>query len=515
MAEGTITKRLSGVLNELEAEFENPALTLFNRQDFLRLIEELRCLGSSSRTPSVLAELFRMFDTFGIKYEKGQPVEYYAKIVEAAELPNAGDLEVRMFRAMYAKFDKYPLPQEYMTRVVDKFSNAEDEWHGDTLRLRILKQFIKYGDYLRGAGFGGHLEIKNYVKPRISGKITAAAVCQYLNDDIFDRLETANKEQKKPDGKFGLIKLADDLAAGKFRTGGATKRGLYMFAMVFNMTGADLEKHLFRDYYSNNIMRFITDAYSDGLGDYEMTPSGQGINYKNFAEMIYLYFLGSNDTPENKIRLSAQMIREVKTENSVRREFPTIFYRGFRSKIFAQPPAQFKKFIADNYDCSLSATDSKTGKSYGIGFMQAQLEQNTALAIQKELLQKLSKLLDVRECRYGLWFVDLKALDVPDSSRFRDFKILLECLDKLLKNENLFDPKNVSRTSLEVIYYYYYNEFHNTSDVPDTRQNFERHLRNFKSGLDKFLERAFYQPFDTRNFFDVALAFSSYAYLNL
>ena len=281
------------------------------------------------------------------------------------------------------------------------------------------------------------------------------------------------------------------------------------------MTGTDLEKYLFRDYYSNNLMRFITDAYRNGLGDYEMTPSGQGINYKNFAEMIYLYFLSSDYIPEDKIRLSAQMIREVRTETSTRKDFPTIYYRGITSKIFTQTPTQFKKFIVDNYDCRTSITDSKTGKSYSIGFMQAQLEQNTASAIQKELLQKLSKLLDVSECRYGLWFVDLKALDVSDSSRFRDFKILLECLDKLLKDENLFDPKNASRTSLAVIYYYYYNELHNTSDEPDSRKNFEKHLRNFKSGFDKLMKRAFYQPFDTRNFFDVALAFSSYAYLNL
>ena len=514
MKAGTITQKLDLVLNELEAEFKNSAVPLLSRQDFLRLIEELRDIGNSSRAPSVLAELFRMFDAFGLNYEKGQPVEYYAKIIEAAELPEAGDLEARMFRALYANFDKYPLPQEYITRGVDKFANAADDWHGDTLRLRILKQFIKYGDYLRGAGFGGHLEIKNYVKPKISGKITAAAVCQHLDDGIFDSLKTANKEQKKPDGKFGLVKLSDDLATGKFRTGGATKRGLYMFAMVFSMTGADLEKHLFRDYYSNNLMRFITDAYREGLGDYE-TPSGQGINYKNFAEMIYLYYLNGDYTPEDKIRLSAQMIREVRTETSARRDFSTIFYSGITSKIFAQPPTQFKKFIVDNYDCGTSATDSKTGKTYGIGFMQAQPEQNTAVAIQQELLKKLSKLLDVRECRYGLWFVDLKALDLPDSPRLRDFKILLECLDKLLKDEKIFEPKNVSRTSLVVIYYYYYNELHNTSDAPDTRQNFENHLRNFKDGLDKFLERAFYQPFDARNFFDVALAFSSYAYLNL
>ena len=171
MKAGKITQRLDGVLNELEAEFKNLEVPLLSRQDFLRLIEELRDIGSSSRAPSLLAELFRMFDAFGLSYEKGKPVEYYAKLVEAAELPEAGDLEARIFRALYEKFDKYPLPQEYMLRVVDKFSSVANVWRGDTLRLRILKQFIKYGDYLRGAVSAVTLKLKITSSPKFPAKL--------------------------------------------------------------------------------------------------------------------------------------------------------------------------------------------------------------------------------------------------------------------------------------------------------------------------------------------------------
>ena len=150
--------------------------------------------------------------------------------------------------------------------------------------------------------------------------------------------------------------------------------------------------------------------------------------------------------------------------------------------------------------------------------MQTQLEQHTAAAVQRELLQKLKRKVDINECHYGIWFVDLKTLEntfTANTNRFNDFKTLLVCIEKLLKDERIFDLKNVSRTSLAILYYYYHNELNSLDDTPNRWQNFEKHFRNFKDGLNTWLERAFYQPFSVKNILDVTLVFSSYAYLNL
>lgn len=69
---------------------------------------------------------------------------------------------------------------------------------------------------------------------------------------------------------------------------------------------SDLEINLFRDYYTNNLIRFISDSYKENLNEYELDPSGQGINYKNFAEMIYLYYISKDCSAEDKVRLSAR-----------------------------------------------------------------------------------------------------------------------------------------------------------------------------------------------------------------
>ena len=524
---GTITRRLNDVLQTMNDEYENFCAPFYNSNDFFRKIEQLRINRQSSAAPSIQAELYRMYDAVGIPYEKGRELAYYIDLADTVDGLNDIAIQQKMIRTLYDNYGKYPSPQEYMSRIVDKLSNPQDFRPEDTLRLRILKRFIKYGNYLKDANFGGQKEISRYIKEKISCRPATEDILENLDDGIFDKLTGADKIQKKPDGKFGLIKLADDLATGKFRTGGATKRGLYLFAMVFGMNfGAkatadnDIEKNLFRDYYSNNLIRFITDDCRDSAGDYELLPSGVGINYKNFAEMIYLYHIASDYLPADKIKFSAQMIRAVQSEvvsKESEQVRDTAFYRNFYDEIFDKSPDEFKEFIASNYDCSTRIVDPKSGKFYAIGLMQAQLEQRTAQAVHRELLRELKNLTALDECNYGLWFVEVDKLPenpLRAAPHFNDFCELLNNTNRLLKSKRNFDSRNVTRTALMAVYYYWHNEFHNQNELKRWT-NFAEHFHAFKDGVNFWLERAFYQPLDTKNFFDIAVVFSSYAYLNL
>ena len=138
--------------------------------------------------------------------------------------------------------------------------------------------------------------------------------------------------------------------------------------MCFGVTATadnDIEKNLFHDYYSNNLIRFITDDYRDGIIDYELIPSGQSINYKNFAEMIYLYYIAGDYSLQDKIKFSAQMIRDVQSDGASQKSVQardTVFYRNFCSEIFDKLPAEFKEFVMSNYNCSTRAIDPKSGK---------------------------------------------------------------------------------------------------------------------------------------------------------
>ncbi|MBQ9985268.1 MAG: hypothetical protein IJP38_03060, partial [Oscillospiraceae bacterium] len=126
---------------------------------------------------------------------------------------------------------------------------------------------------------------------------------------------------------WALLTLCEDFAQGRFQNNnGKTRVYLYYFAMVFGMTvvlkeddeyypETDMVRNLFEDYYSDNLVRFLDGQYADpqALSAVEREPSGDGINYKNFAEAIYLYYLYRTDfemTPGERIERAEWMISE-------------------------------------------------------------------------------------------------------------------------------------------------------------------------------------------------------------
>jgi hypothetical protein len=583
MKNGTITRRMDSVLNDLENEFKS----LYTIADFQREFNALKAAGNKSNRPSVLAKLFVMFDSCGIKYEKDQDATYYANLIRNSNIPDTSEIVVRMFNALFKLYREYPSPEDYMKRIVDRMTLERrkagvDQWQEDTLRIRILKQFIKYGEYLVAAEFGGRKTIQDYVKDKIGRKPSDEDVIESIDDRVFDGLENADKGQKRPDGKYGLLKVADDLATGKFRTGGATKKQLYLFAMVYGMTyysensdqifipESDIEKNLFRDYYTNNLMRFISDTYKDESSKSKyVNPSGQGINYKNFAEMIYLYYIAGDHTPQDKVRLSHEMIERVKG-NEFKSGKPSVLpaekgTQYFRAKFFGDPnegdlysedilrlpEEEFERFICDNYDCDIYETKEGTADQK-VSELQLSSEQNTAYENYKLILQDLSDLgVPLDSCNYGLSFADVAAYieygneymcdrrpDI-DREQFNEFVELLkkineflgythkearskldvkkertEPLKKKIKALDVSSPSDITRTSMIVAYYYYFNAYYEDEE-DEKMMNFEELFGDFKKGVDEILEKSYYQPLSGKNIFDVLVVFSSYAYLNL
>ncbi len=573
MSTFTITRRLNDVSSRLNEEFK----ALYECDEFEYQISELKKAQASNR-PSVLARLFDMFDACKIKYEKGRDVSYYEKLVKESSFLTFDEIENKIFYALFSEYEKYPTPEQYMLRIVDRLSKDEDaSWKDDSLRLRILKQFVKYGNYLKDADINGKSAIEKYVKKKIDKAPSLDDVISSLDDKIFDVLETATKEQKKPGGTYGLIKISDDLALGKFRSGGNTKKALYLFAMVYDMTyyakssseeslniidyRTDIEKNLFRDYYSNNLMRFLTDCYKKRKSDFEQNPSGQGINYKNYVEMIYIYFISTDMSAKDKIRLSSKMIKEVEAEAQNNKKNNTLdnktlyFKNLYTEDILKKGVVDFKKFILENYDCKDTTEQSS---------IMASSEQKTAFSNYKLLINKLEKELDeadmpLTDCNYGLWFTDVAQLnkykdrktlcenlkknnstDEIDEVKIEEFISLLEAVNDYLgvtvneltvsdkskeqewteiskiKTKALFidDNKKITRTSIIVAYYYYFNICSDNDKIRKSKC-FETVFNSFKKGVDRYLIESNYQELDGRNIFDIMVVFSAYAYMNL
>ena len=554
----TITRRMDAVLNELDDEFK----ALYTMDDFENTINELKENENTSRKKSIVKKLKKMLKNSSINFdETSEDIAYYENLIEQnrsniAETVN--DVTDSMIYKLYTKFQEYPTPEEYMKRIVDKLCNKEDGWENDTLRLRILKQFIKYGNYLKDAGFGGRMHIRRFVANTIRKRlntVTDEDVWNYLSDKVFDSLNDANDDQRNPEAKR-LLKVADDLATGKFRAEGATKKSLYLFAMVFNMTyhcgednstvesdtlrdyDSDIVKNLFNDYYSNNLMRFLTEDYRGRRGEFEREPSGQGINYKNFAEMVYLYYISKDYTPEEKIKLSNKMINSLKRTQIIENpplqhesdDGETEYYKElFSEDILRLEEAEFEKFICENYN-----HDTNRG-THRIGVLQLKTEQQSAFLEYQGILN----MIDEKYRRIGIrWensdcyvicdllnpddedtiirFNDIrkKHKDINDK-KFEEFKELLRSINSFM-SYNYFESisnKNVSRTSMIAAWYHYFN-LKKTEENKDTRLSFQEVFDEFNESIKYHLAQSNYQPLNGKNIFDVMMVFASYLYIN-
>lgn len=563
----SITRRVNTVLTNFQEEFKG----FYCRADFDTALSQLKKAKNRSSYPSKLAALWDMLENCGIhEYEKTQEAEYYEALIREANIPDS--LEDQMLYAIYTHFQEYPAPQEYMERLVDRLSLPSDaDWRDDPLRLRILKQFIKYGDYLSGWDFGGQKAVEEYCGNKLGKKMpkTVDELLTVLDDGVFECLVTADKKLTRPRGKYGLLKIADDLGNGKFRAGGSTREQLYLFAMVYNMTfysGAegeqpdpqrDLDRNLFQDYYTNNLMRFLTLDPKEKLSKFERDPSGQAINYKNFAEMVCLYYISKDMDPCEKLRRSNLMIKRLKEkgtqpavgqpEGKAAPEGETAYYRRlFTSDVLELDENAFEAFLFENYNC-----DAK-GKSGNKGVFQLEVEQNSAFAEYQRIREDL-KALDVEpsSCNYGLWFIDMAAEGKSNLQSFPDRwpgidRKKYDKLLTLLKRMNYFigytpkekesdqtaqqehkegsvtlieafrvkSAKEVTRSNILVAYYYLYNAMNELTSQP-WQKSLQEVFWDFKLEADQRLRAAGYQELNGKSIFDVLLVFSIYARLNV
>ncbi len=164
---------------------------------------------------------------------------------------------------------------------------------------------------------------------RSTVKITDKGEEISCRDYYKDAKKYALRAKKKAANTTGidanLLELCNDLSLGRLRRSRETKRDIYLFAIMFGMKvlirgradvydeARDMEKNLLEEYYNDNLLRYISEEADSPGREFEKEPTGEGINYKNFAEAIYIYFLMRDDlglTPGQKIDEAERIIRE-------------------------------------------------------------------------------------------------------------------------------------------------------------------------------------------------------------
>ena len=170
------------------------------------------------------------------EFERDAPLSYYEELAEQFCEKCLNDTPKKFIQILFENFQNYGQPKDYMKRIVNNLLSDEDkiEWKKDSIRLKILKQFIKYAGYFRyekiiqdksGAErkrtvsiVDGESYIKSYIREKTGKKsVTDADVLEFIDDDIF---ETYSAELKNTTDELkiqidDLEKTFNKLTAGK------------------------------------------------------------------------------------------------------------------------------------------------------------------------------------------------------------------------------------------------------------------------------------------------------------
>lgn len=538
------------------------------KEDIQKLIKKLRIATRDSKEKekkklkNTIARCFMNNGAADVDWDG--TAEYYEDLLEKFPFPTKAELTKLVYEHLLSLVAAYKDPAAYLERVVD--SVIPKEWENDTLRQKILKSFICYADCLKDFGFNFR-EIKRYVqlylkeKKNISRPLTDIGFedmrenISCIEDSIFAPLLTATKQQKGKDGTYGIFKIADDLSVGRFGNPETVREYIYIFALVFNMTFlpgndhldnepelySDVEAVMFRDYYTNNLVRFITDGHNHiNSGGEVINPAGRGINPKNYMEMIYLYHLkpeyGSFRERISGIFDMAQIVYEgylkSNSEGKVGNRNDTEYYLTSLREKMNTSREKFEEYLIKNYDCNQDPfVQSRGEKILSRSVLSYMSEQNTGYDIYLELKEILSKRgIDISEGYDGLTidtttrkaFVDYITVEEKRLAENHYFStlddeakldIVLNELDKDLAKglnvERIEKNKTVCRTDILKMYYWgYLNEREEKRN--NRAEEFGMLYQDFCQGANGYLRAALFQEIDGRNLYDMIMILSLY-----
>ena len=134
--------------------------------------------------------------------------------------------------------------------------------------------------------------------------------------DIFRR---AMRDFHRDSGEdMTLQNLAEDLSAVRFKHQRITKQQLYLLAFALDMDYNSFEKNLIQDFYSDNFLKYIASVEQLNT---ETILLSEGINFKNYVEAIYIYFIYNRNFGTSSQRLEMAQSTIEKCFNQTKKFF--------------------------------------------------------------------------------------------------------------------------------------------------------------------------------------------------
>lgn len=408
-------------------------------------------------------------------------------------------------------------------------------------------------------------EVKNIRnnRPEVLTEINSLLIKRIKNfrtetNKNFDKgLDNAKDRSSIPE----ILKISDDLAEGKYKKSSTMKEILYLFAFAFDMSISfennkeknlrDIKKNLFEDFYCDNIIRYVNDYQLHGI--YE-EPIGITIQFKNFVEIVYLYWLNKDSktySPAEKYLSANEMIKQIvskikSAEKYIEKSTVQTGKKYFEAKMLAD-----KKYLGTEVYRNFIRTDSEydSNKYLKIDnflslsedeFLEVILENydvdtkikyTTSAAFENENYQETAKsnfgkLIDeLKKETGGLGFVlncyplefyesvfeELFAQKEYDVDLHMKLSALVKKINEQMKqvlSEAEIDGYDIfTRTRYMYLYYNYFILKHIGERYTETFDDF---CDEYCETLNKNLEDCSYQLFSKKNLIDIMLLYSAF-----
>ncbi len=374
----------------------------------------------------------------------------------------------------------------------------------------------------------------------------------------------------EPVAALKLLRICNDLAEGKFRDKvSEMKQLLYIFAFAFNMTvftglnreaydfGKDISRQLFEDFYCDNVVRYICNFQKDGGSE---EPLGITIQYKNFVEIVYLYWL-NKDTEEfscyRKLMSANEMINDIVEEHKKahnqkktlkirtgakykraekiveRKDKVTIVYRNFFDgnsenfdffgennleigELLRKDEKDFKEFLLEHYNVDIK---NYKGKQSDKAF-ENENEQKSASFIFQNLLKRIKDSSLELDSDYGIqkfypsYGLEFLVNDLVSSDNLPysiEFEKLVDRINDIMVS--IYDDTNVvTRTKMMIAFYNYYVQKNKNSNYTEVFNDF---CADYCNELNELLNESSYQLFSNKNLLDAMLLYSAFVNLRV
>lgn len=312
------------------------------------------------------SEFYGLMGNCGYEKEdfKGKTFEEVTELLK--KLKTEKEVQSDILDELYLIYSDHKRQGEYMERIVKKQGK---EFCNDCVRVAILKQFVKYLQEDMKSIHKGVSSVIRYIKRGDKNCKTIEDVIAKIDESIFDNINDDIKLSKHPEktlSKEGkdLLKEIDDLSNCVYKGQGSTRKAMYTFAFAFGLKYYEDSEELNYNKYKD-VNKFFVDTFNDNLFRYigenrnrknNAIPSGETVNFKNFAETICVYYLSKEDanlTRYNRYVSAMNCIEKCKEDSEeIQKETQaTQFYRDNYMDVIKhiETDDELVAYILDNY----------------------------------------------------------------------------------------------------------------------------------------------------------------------